>query len=183
MTHTSIILLVIVALAAIALLWLVFGRSRKDEATTPLTEDMAEVRPLDRVAPSVPLTPAPPPAAPAATQGVLPGTLSEMERPLAVPSTEPAPAVVPPGDTAPPAGEVDNLAIMKGVGPKIVSLLHAEGVTRFAQIAGWTDADIDAIDAKMGNFRGRIRRDSWVDQARYLAAGDRAGYEAKYGKL
>lgn len=176
MTDTSIILLVIVALAVVALLWLVLGRSRRGAAPAARAEDMADVRPLDRVAPSVPLTPAPPPAAPAATQGVLPGTLGEMEPPLAAP-------VVPPGDTAPPAGEVDNLAIMKGVGPKIVSLLHAEGVTRFAQIAGWTDADIDAIDAKMGNFRGRIRRDSWVDQARYLAAGDRAGYEAKYGKL
>lgn len=183
MTETSIILLVIVALVAIALLWLLLGRSRTNDVPPPQTESVADVRPLDRVAASVPDTPPPPPAVPPAAQGVLPGTLSEMAPPIAAPSAKPAPFVAQPADDAPPAGEGDNLAIMKGVGPKIVALLHAEGITRFAQIAAWTDADIDVTDAKMGNFRGRIRRDNWVDQARYLAAGDRAGYEAKYGKL
>jgi len=26
-------------------------------------------------------------------------------------------------------------------------------------------------------------RDQWIDQAKYLAAGDVAGFEAKYGKI
>ena len=72
---------------------------------------------------------------------------------------------------------------MKGVGPKLNQLLIELGVTRYEQIANWTDADLTAIDAKLGNFKGRPVRDQWIDQARYLAAGDFAGFEAKYGKL
>ncbi len=178
MTHTSIILLVVVALAVIALLWLIFGRGKG--SATPTPTEATETRPLDRVAPSVSETPAPPPAVPVAMQGVLPGTLSEIEQPAAA---EPAPPASLVSDIVPQADERDNLAMMKGVGPKIVSLLNAQGITHFAQIAAWTDADVDAIDAQMGSFRGRIRRDNWVDQARFLAVGDRAGYEAKYGKL
>lgn len=84
---------------------------------------------------------------------------------------------------APDADQPDDLLRLKGVGPKLNSLLIELGVRRFAQIASWTDADIMAIDAKLGTFKGRAVRDQWVDQARYLAAGDVAGFEAKYGKL
>jgi predicted flap endonuclease-1-like 5' DNA nuclease len=77
----------------------------------------------------------------------------------------------------------DDLTRIKGIGPKLVEQLRALGVTRFDQIAGWTDEEIDRIDAKLGRFAGRIRRDSWTEQARFLAADDTAGYEAKFGKL
>lgn len=77
----------------------------------------------------------------------------------------------------------DDLRRIKGIGPKLVSLLASLGVTRFDQIAGWSDADIDRIDAQLGTFAGRIRRDSWVEQARFLAADDVAGFEAQFGKL
>lgn len=91
----------------------------------------------------------------------------------------PAPQVAPP---APDAGE-DDLRRIKGLGPKLVTMLAALGVTRFEQIAAWSEADIDRIDGQLGAFAGRIRRDSWVEQAKYLAAGDTAGFEAKFGKL
>jgi predicted flap endonuclease-1-like 5' DNA nuclease len=80
-------------------------------------------------------------------------------------------------------GEPDDLRRIKGIGPKLVVLLHSLGVTRYAQIAAWTDADIDRMDAQMGTFAGRIRRDNWVEQAKLLAMGDAAGFEAKFGKL
>ena len=69
------------------------------------------------------------------------------------------------------------------MGPKLNTLLIEIGVTSYAQIAGWTDSDIAAVDARLGAFKGRPVRDQWVDQAKYLAAGDTAGFEAKYGKL
>lgn len=81
------------------------------------------------------------------------------------------------------AGEADDLRKIKGVGPKLVTLLASLRVTRFAQIAEWTDADIDRMDARLGTFAGRIRRDNWVEQAKFLAAGDVAGFEGKFGKL
>lgn len=76
----------------------------------------------------------------------------------------------------------DDLLWIKGVGPRINSKLVAEGITRFAQIAGWSSADVARFDAALG-FNGRIERDQWVEQARLLAAGDIAGFEARYGKL
>lgn len=92
------------------------------------------------------------------------------------------PAAAPPAEVAPAQG-VDDLRRIKGVGPKLVTLLHSLGITRYAEIAGWSEADIDRVDAQLGAFAGRIRRDGWVEQAKYLAAGDTAGFEAKYGKL
>lgn len=89
----------------------------------------------------------------------------------------------PPAPPAQPAGEADDLRQIKGLGPKLVTLLHGLGVTRFSQIAAWSDADIDRIDAQLGTFAGRIRRDSWVEQAKFLTAGDKAGFEGKFGKL
>ncbi|MGB7408839.1 MAG: hypothetical protein WA908_10065 [Pontixanthobacter sp.] len=80
-------------------------------------------------------------------------------------------------------GSGDDLTRIKGVGPKLRSLLTEHDVTTFAQIAGWTDSDIDAIDAKLGKFQGRIRRDDWVAQARMLESGDTAEYESRFGKL
>jgi predicted flap endonuclease-1-like 5' DNA nuclease len=77
----------------------------------------------------------------------------------------------------------DDLLLIKGVGPKLADQLRALGVTSFAQIAAWDDAEIDRIDAQLGRFQGRIRRDDWPAQARLLAAGDTSGYEAKFGKL
>jgi len=95
-----------------------------------------------------------------------------------------APVEAPPHVASPSAdAPSDDLSRLKGVGPKLLAILSAEGVTRFAQIAAWTDADIAAFDSKLGNFAGRPVRDNWVDQARLLAAGDIAGYEARYGKL
>jgi predicted flap endonuclease-1-like 5' DNA nuclease len=77
----------------------------------------------------------------------------------------------------------DNLQLLKGVGPKLAVLLGGLGVNSFRQIADWTDADIARIDPQLGTFQGRIARDNIVDQAGYLASGDKAGFEAKYGAL
>lgn len=88
-----------------------------------------------------------------------------------------------PEDLARMAEAGDDLTRIKGVGPKIAGLLHREGVHHFAQIASWTDADIFAIDTKLGNFAGRPMRDQWVEQAKLLATGDAAGFEEKFGAL
>lgn len=76
-----------------------------------------------------------------------------------------------------------DLTRLKGVGPKLAARLHQLGVTGFDDIAGWSDADIDRVDAQLGPFAGRIRRDNWVEQARLLSAGDTGGFESKFGKL
>ena len=90
---------------------------------------------------------------------------------------------LPDNHTAQPLAGGDDLARIKGVGPKLVALLGTLGITHYAQIAAWSEADIDRIDAQLGAFAGRIRRDNWIEQCRYLAAGDTAGFEGKFGKL
>ena len=56
-------------------------------------------------------------------------------------------------------------------------------MTSFAQIAAMTDADLAELDTKLGAFAGRPAKDSWVEQAKLLAAGDTAGFEGKFGKV
>ncbi len=91
--------------------------------------------------------------------------------------------VVPVVDEAPVVTDGDDLTRIKGVGPKLNRILAECGVTRYAQIAAWTEADIVAIDARLGTFAGRPTRDAWVEQAQLLINGDAAAYEAKFGKL
>ena len=77
----------------------------------------------------------------------------------------------------------DDLCQMKGVGPKFADALKAAGLTRYDQIAALSPDEIDSLDAQLGAFGGRIKRDRVAEQAAYLAQGDRAGFEAKFGKL
>lgn len=98
----------------------------------------------------------------------------------------PAAAIVPPpvmAEAPPPSDEGDDLTRIKGLGPKISTALRALGVTRYAEIAGWTEEDVARIDAQLGAFAGRATRDNWIEQAKLLAGGDTAAYEAKFGKL
>lgn len=104
---------------------------------------------------------------------------TETAPPAGLDTEEPTPAPAP----APAPASSDDLRRIKGLGPKLVTLLGEQGVTNFAQIAAWDDADIDRIDAQLGRFQGRIRRDNWVEQAKLLAADDIAGYEAQFGNL
>ncbi|PTR09825.1 MULTISPECIES: helix-hairpin-helix domain-containing protein [Novosphingobium] len=111
------------------------------------------------------------------------------QRNTALIDTPPAAAIpVPPPPTAPPADALaaadgDDLTRIKGLGPKLKTLLASLGVTQFAQIAAWTDEDVARIDAQLGAFAGRPTRDNWVEQAKLLSSGDTAAYEDKFGKL
>jgi predicted flap endonuclease-1-like 5' DNA nuclease len=80
-------------------------------------------------------------------------------------------------------GVGDDLQRMKGVGPKLASLLQGKGLTRYEQIAALTLEEVAALDADLGAFKGRLARDRVVEQAGYLARGDQAGYEAAFGRL
>jgi predicted flap endonuclease-1-like 5' DNA nuclease len=153
---------------------------------------------------------APPPIVPPAAAGTMAGLgeivahsardeveaaeATQAEEPAPVPTPTPTPTPTPASPSpeaspiasvsaAPVAGKDDDLRKIKGIGPKLVTTLHALGITRYAQIAAWTDADLDALDAQLGAFAGRPRRDSWVEQARLLSSGDTTDYEAKFGKL
>ncbi len=67
-----------------------------------------------------------------------------------------------------PEGEPDDLKLISGVGPVLEGKLHELGITKFAQIAGFSKEDIDRVDDRL-NFKGRIERDDWIKQATDLA--------------
>ena len=64
----------------------------------------------------------------------------------------------------------DDLKQLSGVGPALEKKLHENGVTSFAQIAAWTEADVAEMDEKL-SFKGRIEREGWIDQAKELTKG------------
>jgi NADH-quinone oxidoreductase subunit E len=90
--------------------------------------------------------------------------------PAAAPVSAPRPEAAPKASVAAVSTGPDDLKQLSGVGPALEKKLHAAGVTTFAQIAAWTQAEVAAMDEQMG-FRGRIERDGWVAQAKILAAG------------
>ncbi len=92
-----------------------------------------------------------------------------------VTAAEEAPAKAPKAAKAAPKAETakadaggDDLKQLSGVGPALEKKLHENGVTTFAQIAAWGEADIAEMDEKL-SFKGRIEREGWVDQAKKLA--------------
>jgi predicted flap endonuclease-1-like 5' DNA nuclease len=199
------IIAVVGLVVAAVLLWWLFGRKRPEEAAPPAAMPAEPKKPLEAAKPDIvkaeparfkpkeaaPASPPPPPAAPP-TASDIPAEPTVPPAPApAAQAPEPEPAAPPPVAPAPPAeaapapaaAKADNLQLLKGVGPKMATLLGGLGVTSFAQIAAWTDADIAAIDPQLGAFQGRIARDNIVDQAGYLAKGDKTGFEAKYGAL
>ncbi|WP_373491964.1 hypothetical protein [Parasphingorhabdus sp.] len=163
-------------------IWAATGRESSEvenfSADDGLLEKAGEpVRPADpESAPPVITEPDPEPAAP---PRVVPTPAAE-EKPAA-PQAEPVPAGKPNIPAA--VGEPDNLRLIKGIGPKLNTLLISLGITRFDQIAAWKEAEISEVDPYLDTFSGRITRDAWIDQAKFLAKDDIAGFEKKYGKL
>ena len=170
--ETNWLLILIVAALAVLIGWYIFHAARRtrvtgerrdvlDEGAAPAARNQALIDAPPASA-SVPI----PPATPAGLAGV--GEVVE----AAVEQRQIAEA----GSMG-----TDDLTRLKGVGPKLAAQLGGLGVNSFAQVAAWSEADVDRIDAQLGRFQGRIRRDAWVEQARLLAAGDDAGFAARFG--
>ena len=73
---------------------------------------------------------------------------------------------------APKAGKAaagGDLKKLSGVGPALEKKLIAAGVTSLEQVAAWTEADVTKIDEEL-SFKGRIKREGWIAQAKELTA-------------
>ena len=204
------LLILLAVLVGFVIAWFLMSGSRKTKVTredpgaepvgTKRNQALIDAPPATAKEPEPVLEPEPAPAPaqePAASSPTVPpvattglagagvavdATVTEAETPA--PAAPAAPAAAP--ATTPetiPAGDGDDLTRLKGVGPKLVAQLNTLGITSFAQIAAWSEADVDRIDDQLGRFKGRIRRDNWIEQARLLESGDTAAYEAHFGKL
>lgn len=197
------LLILIAALIVIALLWWLLPNKAAPTSAKP-AEAAKKIDTVVKAAPEPTVTPAPKATKPKAAAPKAAVAKVAAKKPvaakLATPKPAPAPAkarakaapkaepkaVVKPKAAPKPAPKPiipDNLELLKGVGPKLNTLLKTLGVSSFEQVANWTSADVTEIDSKLGTFAGRIGRDNWVDQAKLLTKGDIAGFEKKYGAL
>lgn len=104
------------------------------------------------------------------TGGKAPAKAAKKATPAKKEAEKAAPAAAAEGEalfTAP--AEKDDLKKISGVGPVLEGKLNALGITSFAQIAAFTAEDIAKVDDAL-NFKGRIDRDNWLEQAAAFAA-------------
>ncbi|MBO9427700.1 polyhydroxyalkanoate depolymerase [Labrenzia sp. R4_1] len=100
-------------------------------------------------------------SAPAASK---PATAPAKAASAAAPSKAPLEKIL----LAKPKGVADDLTAISGVGPKLQAALNEAGIFHYWQIASLTDEQIEALDSKL-DFRGRMARDNWIEQARQLS--------------
>ncbi|MFU8864867.1 MAG: hypothetical protein ACNA7O_13210 [Rhodobacterales bacterium] len=138
-------------------------------AITPAAEAEAKAETAAQAAPAPTPTPTPTPAAPAsaatpaAAPEAAPASGAETETPV---GTKPATLQAARG------GQPDDLKQIKGVGPKMESMLHGMGFFHFDQVAAWTPSELAWVDENLTGFKGRASRDNWVAQAKALARGE-----------
>lgn len=80
--------------------------------------------------------------------------------------------------SAKPSG-ADDLRRLIGIGPVNERRLKEHGITTFAQIAGWTAADVKRVEEYL-QFDGRIERERWIEQAKLLAAGNEKEFARRF---
>lgn len=116
---------------------------------------------------------------PAAT--AVPKPVEPLSPPIA--TEEPALVGTEPADLPVASGPPDTLQTLKGVGPKLAAKLNEMGITRFDQLAALSPSQADRLDAELGTFSGRLKRDRLVEQAGYLSRGDLDGFQKTFGNL
>jgi predicted flap endonuclease-1-like 5' DNA nuclease len=79
-----------------------------------------------------------------------------------------------------PTGNADDLKRIRGIGVLIEKKLNSLGIGHYEQIANWTGADIERI-SQILDFKGRIERENWIEQARILATGGQTEFSRRGG--
>lgn len=77
-----------------------------------------------------------------------------------------------------PSGVPDDLKRIRGVGVLIEKKLNSMGVSTYEQIANWSPEDIAHVSEQL-DFKGRIERENWVEQARILSAGGQTEFSRR----
>lgn len=102
------------------------------------------------------------------TGGAKPAAKAKAAKPAAVADAPAAPKAA----SAPKAGatKADDISLIGGIGPKILKALNDMGITTLTQVAAWTPADVERIEADIKQ-KGRVAREEWIEQAKELLAG------------
>lgn len=164
---------------------IVADRDSHDVEPTEVAPAPPPVRAQRQTSAPAPVSPAPPPMTDAPAIGTPPAatTLTDEPAAVAVPASPATEAAALSADTKTDETVSIPVTTLKGLGPKVAARLAELGVTDAGQLASLDDNAAAALDAQLGSFAGRMARDRWIEQARLLTAGDRASYEATFGKL
>jgi NADH-quinone oxidoreductase subunit E len=145
----------------------IIAEPMKDAVVEPAAEPAAEA--VESVAPvETDETVEAPAEAPAEVVAV--ETVAAVEAAVATPgeAAVEADAAAPEGLFAEAPAVIDDLKLIKGVGPKLEAELNAIGIYTFAQIAAMTQPQLVWIDEQISSVRGRPVRDNWAGQAKAL---------------
>ena len=114
----------------------------KSTTAAPKTADKAEAAPKAKAAPK---------------KAAAPKAEAKTEAPKAAPKK-----------AAAKAGN-DDLTQLDGVGPAFAKKLNEAGVTSFAQIAAWTEADLDSLNETVSGLKAKAEANNWIEAAKSLA--------------
>jgi predicted flap endonuclease-1-like 5' DNA nuclease len=131
--------------------------SRAGAAAAIVAPPLADTKPAPAVA-----APAPSPPLVSERAAFAGGTAVRQQRP-ASDAVEAVPV-------RPVAPAHDNLQRIGTITPEIEKDLNAQGISRYAQIAQWSQSDIDHMEKQL-RTAGRIARENWVEQAQILSRG------------
>jgi predicted flap endonuclease-1-like 5' DNA nuclease len=111
---------------------------------------------------------------------------AKAETAAAAPKTKakkkPQAARKPKAEKPPEVVKPDDLKVIEGIGPKMEKALNAAGIMTFARLAATSEDELrTAIEAQGLRFAPSIP--TWAKQARLLADGDQAGFEAYKDRL
>jgi predicted flap endonuclease-1-like 5' DNA nuclease len=81
-------------------------------------------------------------------------------------STHSVSSVPPPPSSSAPA---DDLKRIVGIGPALEKLLRRRGIRKFEDLANLSPEAMEELGAKIPRFKGRVRRERWIAQAKKLA--------------
>ncbi|HEX8418724.1 MAG TPA: hypothetical protein VF638_01775 [Sphingomonas sp.] len=179
---------IIGVLAVLALLAIIYGmrqKRRRRQADEAVVEHNRQVDTTTEPATVAALPPVEPAVEPATAPVADPVPAPLDDEPIAAA----APLAASPASEAAtaPAGTTSYadapVTMLKGLGPKVAARLGESGITTVRHLAALNDDEAARLDAQLGSFSGRMSRDRWLEQARFLAAGDKAGFEAVFGRL
>ena len=180
----STLILALLALFAVVVVFAIWwGASLKRQRVAGERQLVANREAAEKGAPGSTTAPAapPPPDAPSPLADEPVAAAAPLDANPAALAVDLSPEpVTPETPAAQPSIEITQL---KGLGPKLAATLAELGYTRVDQIAALKPAEAEHLDARLGAFKGRMARDRWIEQATLLIAGDKAGYEAEFGKL
>ena len=75
-------------------------------------------------------------------------------------------------------GALDDLKRIRGIGVLIEKKLNSLGITSYEQVANWSASDVERISEVL-DFKGRIERENWIEQARILASGGQTEFSRR----